>query len=382
MLLLWLSGMAQAESWCAGELIAHEWGVQVFRADSAAPESVAMPSWLHTEGPAEPVAVAEPVRGLPPDTGVRTLPVVQLYAPTGWGPPVPFAMEVGFSQGEAALWFPQVDRRTPAAQANSPRAARDREALLRKRADRDAFTGQGADLGSDPTRQLGWDALTLTDKAPASVLPAEVPWVDALRAVPEALWVERGQERERFIFYEAETTEAPALVIERGGSWQPDRPHYVLHNRADWDVHDVLIVSDGVAWSAPRIPAGASAGFILGVPFDVEQTEDWLRARWIDEVQPTPPTRMNWSREDCVMMRDPAVPVEQAAGHRLYAAEVDVLLSVWAERLLAAEGTHILYREDTEALDALMPASLYTDMYHDIDWRRLGVVLVEGAALP
>ena len=82
------------------------------------------------------------------------------------------------------------------------------------------------------------------------------------------------------------------------------------------------------------------------------------------------------------MLRDPAVPVEAAEGHRLYAAEVDVLLSVWAERLLEAEGTHIVYREDVEALDALMPASLYTDMYHFIDWRRLGIVLVEGVALP
>ena len=81
-------------------------------------------------------------------------------------------------------------------------------------------------------------------------------------------------------------------------------------------------------------------------------------------------------------MRDPAVPTEDAADHRLYAAEVDVLLGVWSGRLLEDEGVHVVYREDTDALDTLMPASLYTDMYHHIDWRRLGVVLVEGMALP
>ena len=69
--------------------------------------------------------------------------------------------------------------------------------------------------------------------------------------------------------------------------------------------------------------------------------------------------------------------MNQAAGHALYGSEVDAMLGVWGERLFAP-GDHLLYREDPSALDAVMPVSLYTDMYHWFDWRRLGVVLVEG----
>jgi hypothetical protein len=82
------------------------------------------------------------------------------------------------------------------------------------------------------------------------------------------------------------------------------------------------------------------------------------------------------------MMRNPAVPVEAAEGHRLYEEEVAVLLDVWSERLLESSGVHLVYREDTAALDAVMPVSLYTDMVHFFEWRRLGVVLVEGLSLP
>ncbi|MEL6348465.1 MAG: hypothetical protein AAFV53_35490 [Myxococcota bacterium] len=71
------------------------------------------------------------------------------------------------------------------------------------------------------------------------------------------------------------------------------------------------------------------------------------------------------------MMRDPALPVEVAEGHRLYTAEVDVLMDVWSARLLQSDGAHLVYREDTAALDALMPVSVYTDMYHFVEWSRL-----------
>jgi hypothetical protein len=76
-------------------------------------------------------------------------------------------------------------------------------------------------------------------------------------------------------------------------------------------------------------------------------------------------------------MRDPMRPVERAADHRLYAGEVELLWSVWAERLLRADGDRVVYREDPAALDAMMPVSLYTDMYHFVEWSRLGLVVVE-----
>ena len=85
------------------------------------------------------------------------------------------------------------------------------------------------------------------------------------------------------------------------------------------------------------------------------------------------------------MMRDPAVPVERSADHRLFAAEVDVLLDTWEPWLFRTDGpgnAHLLYREDVGAIDATVPIKLYTDMYHWVDLHRLSVVLVDGVKLP
>lgn len=84
---------------------------------------------------------------------------------------------------------------------------------------------------------------------------------------------------------------------------------------------------------------------------------------------------------DCVMMRQPAEPFVTTDDHRLYPEELAVLLSVWEDRFFTGDGSRILYREDTAALDALVPLSLYTDMYHTIQTSRLGLVLIEGVAL-
>ncbi len=66
---------------------------------------------------------------------------------------------------------------------------------------------------------------------------------------------------------------------------------------------------------------------------------------------------------------------------RLYAEELAVLMGVWESRLLTEQGTRILYREDAAALDALVPLSVYTDMYHYVSLSRLGLVVVEGVEL-
>ena len=90
---------------------------------------------------------------------------------------------------------------------------------------------------------------------------------------------------------------------------------------------------------------------------------------------------MNWNAGECVMMRDPALPVEAASGYRVYGPELDVLLGVWADRMLVADGVHLVYREDPTALDSRMPVSVYTDMMHYVTLSRLGVVVVEGVML-
>jgi hypothetical protein len=372
-LLVFLAPLAaEAKSWCASPLVAHEWGVHLVRADGQAAAGTPLPSWFHHDtgsGPARGV----PVWDLPPDSGIRDLPVVQFYAPSR---PVPLGLEVGFADDSASSWWPQVDRFVPAVLAGSPTAMRGRETLLEARARRTPH-GTNPPLGPDPTKQLGWDALTLSDRPATPPNPAEQPWVDALRNVPNALWVDAPGESDRFLFYEASTRDAPDLVLTRGDTWTPTRAHHVLHNRSDWTVHDVVVLANGRAWTAPAIPAGASAGFLLDQPLDRAGVVAWLRQRWTDPAGP--PLQHRWDVDDCVMMRDPAIPVDRATGYRLYGPEVDVLLDVWAERLLAdGPGVRIVYREDPAALDARMPLAVYTDMMHFVQLSRLGVVAVEG----
>ena len=148
--------------------------------------------------------------------------------------------------------------------------------------------------------------------------------------------------------------------------------------------HQVVVVGtrDGNAASedTSRIIRNDYAGDAFHTAWADEAIEGWLRGRWTG--QAAPPEEVRWDRDDCVMMRDPGVPVEVAGDHRLYSGEVDVLMDVWSPRLLQRDGVHLVYREDTAALDALMPVGVYTDMYHYVQWSRLGVVLVEGLQLP
>jgi hypothetical protein len=375
--LLWWALPALARSWCASPLIVHEWGVQVLRTDGVAPTGVPMPSWFHRSGSG--TSGGEPVRNLPADNGIRTLPVVQWYAPVQRDLPV--ALEVGFTLGEASVWWPTVDVLRPAAEACSTRAQQARRELEQARAQRDPFR-EDPPLPSDPTKQLGWDRLELRVGAPSHLPPAEVDWVEALRAMPGSLWVERGHERDKFVFYEATTAERPSIVLERGETWGPGRQHVVLRNVGDWTVHDVVLVVDGRVVTVPAIPAGATAGFLLEEALDERELLSWLQARWVDAKKPQAPTSWEMDMEDCAMMRDPAVPTERATNHRLYAPEVELLLQVWGERLAQREGVHLVYREDLAQLDARMPMAVYTDMFHTMELRRLGVVLVEGMALP
>ncbi|MEZ4240464.1 MAG: hypothetical protein R3F59_30785 [Myxococcota bacterium] len=334
-------------------------------------EGTPLPSWFYRQAPADRPSDAPRVRDLPADSGIRDLPVIQAYAPRD---DVPLALEVGFGPDAASAWWPQVDRRVSAPDASSPLAVAGRGALLAARAARTPM-GPNPPLGPDPTKQLGWDALTLS-RSPATLpKPAEVPWVQALRDVPGALWVDATGESDRFVFYEAQTHDRPDLVLERGETWSPSRPHLVLRNVSDWTVHDVVVIADGRAWTAPAIPPGATAGFLLDQPLDRDAVLRWLRARWTD---PGGPPGDDWMQGDCVMMRDPAVPTEVAADHRLYAAELDVLLGVWADRLLAADGARVVYREDEAALQARVPLAVYTDMRSHVALSRLGVAVIEG----
>lgn len=367
-----LLATAFAESWCASPLVAHEWGVTVLHPKGGAAVGPAAPAWFHTSGSAVPDGPA--VRTLPPDSGERDLPVVHFYAASPWADHVPVGVEVGFTRGEASAWFPAVTERTPAATANSAAAYEARKAVLAKRPS-EPFAVERADPGRDPTRQLHWDRLLLSVEPLAKPQDTGVAWVPSARAVPDALWVNGPGESDRFLFYEAETRETSAVVIEPGDSGKPG--HYILRNTSDWDVFDVVFVHEGRVWTAPRIPAGKTAGFLLRDPFDPAAVKAWLEPRWTD-TDGLPQT--NW--EECVMMRDPAVPTEKASSHRLLPTELAVLFDAWEGRLLGADGTRLLYREDPAALDAVMPLSIYTDMYHYPVVHRLGVVMVVDPEVP
>jgi len=45
---------------------------------------------------------------------------------------------------------------------------------------------------------------------------SEQPWVDTLRGLDDALWVNTASESERFLFYDARTRERPAITLARG----------------------------------------------------------------------------------------------------------------------------------------------------------------------
>jgi hypothetical protein len=332
-MVIWLGAVAAAKSWCASPIVAHEWGVMVLRPDGGQVLPAELPEWFERSG-VSPAPGAARVRELPADSGMRTLPVVQFWRGDDRPGDVPLAVDVGFGLGTAAVWWPPVD-----------------ELSLHT-----------------PARQLSWDPLTLGAVPAGQVHPSTTPWVTRLRN-SEALWVGHtgpgGVTSERFLFYEGRTREESAVVVDGD----------VARNRGDWAVHDVRVV--------PRRPGGGGGDPAAGGVADVD-----LGAR------PRPGVGgaagavggSRWSRAAAARVRgrrvrdgprDPAVPLDRASGHQLYAEEVDGLLSVWGDRLFGA-ADHLLYREEPAALDQVMPVSLYTDMFHWLDWRRLSVVLVEG----
>jgi hypothetical protein len=350
-----------------------------------------VPDWFcrATGGtPPEPRAV----RDLPADSGIRSLPLLHFYSAGGFGDTIPVGVEVGFRYGDAAVWYPAVDRRIPSAIANGPLAALERLRLLTARSLRQKLGGNEP-LSSDPTRQLVWDRLELSPSPRAPARPSDVAWVGAARDLG-ALWVARPGESERFVFYEAATREPTPLAIERGASWTPGRRHLVVHNRGRHAVHDVFFLhrEGAAAWlfEIPSLPAGRSAAFVLedhplaadGTPGTAASPRERLRTLLTDATAPEPPAAGDWDRSGCVMGRDPAIPVESAGGHRLYRGEVELILGVWGPRFFDRQGTTILYREDTAQLDEVMPLTLYTDMFHYVALRRAGLALWEQVALP
>lgn len=385
-----VAGHAPAKSWCANPLWVHEWGVHVFDGGGAPAPGGPMPAYFHTHADA-PRAIT-PVRELPLDSGDRALPVIHFYAPTMRGTSIPVGLEVGFTTGAASAWFPAVDQLRPAAVANSPASALARTQLLAQRAartgDPTTWCGQAPAMPADPTRQLVWSRLDLTSQPSAPRAASDAAWVKTARDI-NALWVNSGAESERFLFYEGKTVERVPLTLRRGDRWQPTKRHYVLTNTGAHPVHDVFVVHKDAGatyvFVAPTIAPGASVAFVLddhAVRDAKAATVTALRDRLVDPAAPAAPERYLWEMDNCVMGRDPAVPTESAADHHLYRVEADLLLDTWQERFFGQPGTTVVYREDVAYLDAVMPLSVYTDMFSFPVLHRAGLALWEHVALP
>jgi hypothetical protein len=393
-----LARRAYAESWCAFPIEAHEWGVMAFDASGAPLHGlVPLPSWIYQRASVDPSRdvkpVVSPVRDLPSDSGERDLPVVQFYAPHRWSDVIPLGLEVGFSRGVATAWFPQVDGLRSAAEANSPGAATARDRLLKRRAERVPFVPSTEHLPSDPTRQLIWEALSLSVNPPASLNPPLQPWVEALRASPDALWVSSGADAERFVFYEGRSAEHPMLTLQplaappAAGSCACE-----AQNTDTFPLYDVLIISrdpadpSGLArvGFAPVIAPGAAVTIPLSAPLDPKAlksaTEDRLLTRLTSapdadvDVLPADGTSGSPVAPDCASPRDPAIPTEASTSHTLHPPEALALLSAWGPHLFSQPFITTVYRESPARIDAVMPLSLYTDMYHEVQLHRVGLV--------
>lgn len=378
-LLLTPLSVAWGKSWCARPLIVHEWGVQVFTANGAASGAqvrTTLPPYFHAQ--AGVAASAARVSDLPPDSGMRDLPVLHFYAPAG-DDRIPLGLAVGFAQGAATRWYPQVDARRQEEAANSPSALQIRLGLVKARSELKPF-GVRPRLPDDPTRQLQWNSLTLTRTPLHPAPPTDVDWVGQARALKETLWVNGASESERFVFFEAKTRELVALKLLRGDRYTNKFRHYILSNTSAFPVHDVFVIHrEGntlFVFEAPSIPAAASAGFALeehrvadpNVGARIALRKRLVAARSEDSL--------------CVMGRDPAKPVESASGHTLFADEAEELLRVWGAALFDQPGTTIVYREDRAYLDQAMPLSLFTDMFHWVELHRAGLALWQGVVLP
>lgn len=380
-LLLWRAKAAQAESWCATPLFAHEWGVQVFAGTGVHHEqpTVTLPAYFHTRGPVDATKLAR-VADLPADSGIRKLPLLHFYAPESHAETIPLGLGVGFTLGAAKAWFPQVDVLRNANEANDAASQTMRAALERARSLL-TVTGPRPALPDDLTRQLQWNNLTLSAQPAGAPSAAPERWVGQARQLARALWVARGKEAERFVFYEAGTTEHVALQIKRGPGFSHASRQYVLENPTPHPVHDVVMVHrEGAARLvafAPLIAAGSSVTIVLAAG-SLDATRDALRSRWIEPN--SAPAR--GGVPSCVMRRDPAIPIEKSSSHRLFAEEIDLLLATWAGELFEQPGTTIVYREDVGYLDKVMPLSLFTSMYHYVVLHRLGLAVWQNVVLP
>ena len=299
-------------NWDAAPLDVHEWGVNTFDWNTGKPLVQELPDYLYTDkrpGELFPTP-AKRVRDLPPDSGVRTKPILYFYPgkPFGRGTSnvqAKVGIEMRFAYGYANAWWPQVNQyRTE--EVSQKAEAPDWEswkkaalAALKKRFLGNNKDGKAAErwekeldeyrklnsgdqiqrltqgrawerppmkFPEDERMQLVWEELTLHEEKPADqALPgADLPadhWAKIARDV-DAAYVSNGKETERYVFYEGKTSEVPAIALipAEGGARFHDygrRPKTVkevsLVNVGKHSIYDVIAIyqdrEKGILWS-------------------------------------------------------------------------------------------------------------------------------------
>jgi len=365
-----LPSSAAAGLSCTWPLWVHEWGVHVFDGGGSPIASGLIPDFFYRDGPSRPRPTA--VRDMPRDNGLRELPVIHFYSPATAA--VPVGVEVGFTQGAATTWYPDVDLRRPAGAIAGP-LSKSSWAML---------TGR-----QDSNRELVWDRLELTATPTSPAALTQSPWITQARAIPQARWVNRANESERFVFYEGSTSEEVPLTITRSARYSAKARSYVVTNAGKHPIHDVMIIHrEGPIARLVTIrslAAAASAPFTIDGPHQpklVEKATAYLRDALVDPKMPTPPDPNALPAGSCGIHDNPGIPFDTAADHRIYRGEVELILDTWRPRFFEADGTTIIYREDAATIAEAMPLSIYTDTQSYAVIHRAGLALWQNVLLP
>ena len=389
-----------AGMWRPQTLVVHEWGVNYYDWAKGVAVAQKMPDFIYTDkAPGRSVRVpALRVKDMPPDSGVRTKPVLYFHAEGYSNRAVPVAVEVRFAYGNANAWWPQVNvYRTPDQVADAKAVDWD---AWRKQQEKERMTRRPPKIPDDKRFELSWHHLTLSKSLPKGVTlsGADLPdnhWVKVARQV-DSHYVSNGKEVEKYLFYEGTTTRTPVVTVlapEGRG-----KTHHVV-NVGDHPIYDVFAVyrdgKRGQIWTrylavmppVPRIPKkaftwGHEVPQIVSLPLldsDIMPAGDPVSkkkfATRTTERLVEALTSGQHLAFGCRGMRDPADHQPSTVTHQLYHDEAVALEAIWHEDFFEAEGLTIIYRESPAHLDEAMPLHIYTDMFHYVKLSRCGLVL-------
>ena len=403
------AGYSQAGLWGPWPVSVHEWGVHEFDWTNPAATATAVAPFMYTDKtPGVPIPPPGPrVKDLPPDWGIRLKPV--LYFHTRANDKARVGVEVRFVGGHASSWWPQVSiYRTPAQVAQA--APFDYNGWMQQQP---KFYRPGQVKVPDDQRfELAWQDLTITKTAPPRGLPdhtGQPAWIAQARKV-DCDYVSNGKETEKFLFYEGQTRETPALAVLPANSAMTTDSRATtcyLVNAGDQPIYDVFVVyrdtKRGVRWSTylaelPVVPTtnehesspGHAVIQIVSIPLPdfatlapapekgdslqgaERQFTGRLRDRMLETLTAGAPLPMPGNGP---FPRIPAAPQPPTQIAMLYADEAAALDRIWAHDFFSGEGLTIVYREAPAYLDQAMPLQLFTDAAHYVVLSRCGLVL-------